>query len=88
MCLIDTILDISAQIFKTVSESLNLAVMNGRVTESQRDSPFENLVDRKEFKTLTGDLQHIAIVNDLMNSQIFKSRLVSLDFILTVSKLL
>jgi len=90
MCLIDTILDISSQIFKTVQEALESAVENGKVAEN-RPSAFDELltgVRQGNVQNIKGDLQHIGIILDLMNSQLFKSRLVSLDFILTVSKLL
>lgn len=46
------------------------------------------LVKRTEFTKLKGDLTHIGMISDLMNSQIFKGWIISLDFILTTSKLL
>lgn len=91
MCLIDTILDISAQIFKNVSETLKQTIGSG-VHKSfeikQEDKVGAKLIKRTEYTKLKGDLTHIAIILDLMNSQLFKGRLISLDFILTTSKLL
>ena len=89
MCLIDTVLDISAQIFKNVSETLKTTISTTKSFElKDEDKVGAKLIKRTEYTKLKGDLTHIAIILDLMNSQLFKGRLISLDFILTTSKLL
>lgn len=89
MCLIDTVLDISAQIFKNVSETLKTTISTTKSFElKDEDRVGAKLIKWTEYTKLKGDLTHIAIILDLMNSQLFKGRLISLDFILTTSKLL
>ena len=89
-CLIDTILDIVGVILKTVRETMVKTIKKGDIDfdKDHKSSKFDEIVLRQEFKELTGDLTHIYIILDLMNSQIFKSRIVSMDFIMTISKLL
>lgn len=89
-CLIDTILDIVSVIFKTVKDTLTKTVKKGDIDfdKDHKFSKFDELIIRQEFKDLNGDLTHISIILDLMNSQIFKTRIISLDFILTISKFL
>jgi hypothetical protein len=89
-CLIDTILDIVGVIFKTVRETLAKTVKKGDIDfdHDHKYSKFDDIVKRPELKELNGDLTHVCIILDLMNSQIFKSRIISLDFIMTVSKML
>lgn len=88
-CLIDTILDIVGVIFKTVRETLIKIIKKGDIDiEDHKSSKFDEIIQRAEFKELTGDLTHIYIILDLMNSQIFKSRIISLDFVMTISKVL
>lgn len=88
LCLIDTILEIVGVIFKTVREALAKIVKNGDLDfdKDHKSSKFDDLIKRN--KELNGDLTYISIILDLMNSQIFKSRIISLDFIMTVSKML
>lgn len=90
-CLIDTILEIVSVIFKTVKDAMVKIVKNKGEIDFDKDhkySKFDELLKRQEFNELTGDLTHIAIILDLMNSQIFKSRIISLDYVNTISKLL
>lgn len=86
-CLIDTILDIVSVIFKTVKDTLSKVAKKGEVEfdKDHKFSKFDELITRQEFKDLSGDLTHISIILDLMNSQIFKSRIISLDFITNIS---
>jgi len=89
-CLIDTILEIVSVIFRTVRDACIKTVKKGDIDfdKDHRPSRFDDIIKRNEFKDLTGDLTHIGIVLDLMNSQIFRSRIISLEFIKIVSKLL
>lgn len=68
MCLIDTVLDISYQIFKNVSESFQNAIEAGKKYDPKIDEVGTKLVKRTEFSKLKGDLAHIGIISDLMNS--------------------
>lgn len=89
-CLIDTIIDIVSVIFKTVKEELAKIVKAGDIDfdKDRRASKFDDILKRTEFQTLNGDLTHFIIVLDLMNSQIFKSRIISTEFVVISSKLL
>ena len=56
--------------------------------KDRKDSKFDEVLNRQEYKDLKGDLTHFVIILDLMNSQIFKSRIISTEFIIITSKLL
>jgi serine/threonine-protein kinase ULK4 len=89
-CLVDTVLEIVSVIFKTVKDACIKIVKKGDTDfdKDHRASKFDDILKRQEFQELSGDLTHIVIILDLMNSQIFKSRIISLEFISTLSKLL
>ena len=89
-CLIDTIIDIVSVIFKTVIDECTKIVKAGDIDfdKDRRASKFDDILKRTEFQTLNGDLTHFIIILDLMNSQIFKSRIISTEFIMITSKLL
>lgn len=46
---------------------------------------FDLMIKRPDLKSLTASLQHIGIITDLMNSQIFKSKIIYVDFIIVLS---
>ena len=89
-CLVDTVIDIVQVIFKTVKEECQKIVKAGDIDfdKDRRASKFDDVLNRTDFKELAGDLTHFIIVLDLMNSQIFKSRIISTDFIVITSKLM
>ena len=89
-CLIDTIIDIVSVILKTVKDECSKIIKVGDIDfdKDRKDSKFDDILDRQEYKELKGDLTHFIIILDLMNSQIFKSRIISTEFIIITSKLL
>lgn len=88
-CLVDTVLEIVSVIFKTVKDACAKIIKNGDIDfdKDHKPSRFDDIIKRPEFQELTGDITHIGIILDLMNSQIFKNRIISVEFIIIVSKL-
>jgi hypothetical protein len=60
------VIEIIPQVFKTVSEELNI-ILNGGIT-ARVPSEFDKKVNRPEFDTLKGNLIYIAIIADLLNA--------------------
>ena len=63
LCLVDGIIDIIPQIFKTISEELHILINGGKT--SRIASEFDKIVTRSEFEMLQGNLIYIAIILDL-----------------------
>lgn len=84
--MVDGIVDIIPQIFKTVSEELNILLNGGK---SQKIfSEFDKKLMRPEFETLKGNLVYISILLDLQNAQIIKNRIINTPFIRSIATLI
>jgi hypothetical protein len=62
-------------------------MLNGGKT-SRIPSSFDKIINRSEFEQLQGKLVYVAIILDLLNAQIIKSRIVSYPFIRSIATLI
>jgi hypothetical protein len=83
LCLVEGIIEIIPTIFLTISEELNILINGGKTTSIPTE--FDKIISRTEFKVLKGNLTHIAIILDLINTNVLKSRIINTSFLKTIS---
>lgn len=84
-CLVVGIDEIMPSIFQAISDELNILLNGGRAANQ---SEFDRKITRSEFEQLHGNLVYIAIILDLQQAQIVKSRIVKYEFIRNIATLI
>jgi len=86
LCLVDGIVELIPHIFKRISEELTILLNGGKAPIVP--STFDRVLQRSEFKSLQGNLVHIAIILDLHNTQVIRNRIVTVPFIRSIATLI